>query len=352
MTNFADYYRRAGLSPSPDIIERRQMAFKKLKGELPDDRILSSVRLYYGLKGEPADWLASAFVATDPSFSLVDNDREVRVLAACLLSSAIAQQSATAILAVVAASVDGLRSPAVLPGLVSEAQLAMRAEAIRLRASELNGKAFTQRAKVDYSGKADAVGGDIAKLTELVKLMGDEAIAGTQNALSQVNAVVPPLVGAVEVLREQVEILWWLIGGYSRLLDSPLSAMSKGLGPVLAGLDVADLSVRAIGPVSAPVLILRLLGSSSLDDEAALQDVVEACPRENLIKLSRHEALASVHDICPVLSAFAHAQRIGAAPAWLSAYEGSAQFSPGTTFTGRRLAAQALAEALLLKQVG
>jgi hypothetical protein len=353
MVSFADYYKLGGLSPSPDIIERRQAALKKLKSDLSADRILSSVRLYYGLEGGvSANWLAAAFVASDPSFSLVDNDREVRILAGCLLANAVAQQSATAILALVAASVDGLRAPTVLPNLLSDARRAMGSEAVRLRSSNLDGKPFTERSKADYSAKADAIAGDIAKVPELAKFLGDEAFQGTRHVLVQANGIIPPLVGAVEVLREQVEILWWLIGGYSRLLESPLAAASNGLGPVLAGLDVADLSVRAMAPVAAPVLILRLLGGSSLDAETILQDVVEACPRRELGKLARHKALASVHDFCPVLAAFAHAERIGAAPAWLNAYEGSAKFSPGTAMTGKTLAAQALVEALLLKQLG
>ena len=115
----ADIYRAAKLLPTPEIIGLRQAPFETLSANLKR-KAPELVRLYFGLplKGE-LDWFLDPFKQADPSFSIYDNETEAAVLAAALLHSAVAEQSAEAIWAILAASFANHRKPVFWPGLVS-----------------------------------------------------------------------------------------------------------------------------------------------------------------------------------------------------------------------------------------
>ncbi len=54
-------------------------------------------------------------------------------------------------------------------------------------------------------------------------------------------------------------MLWWHVGGWSRLLDKPFAELDLGLAAVLAGVDMADMSRSAAGPAATPAILQGLL---------------------------------------------------------------------------------------------
>ena len=88
--NFGDSYKAAGLNPGPDIIGLRQEPFNQLLEQIDSQMTMDFTRLLYGLPiPRGTEWFREAFAETDPSFSMVDNEREAAVLSACLLNAAI-----------------------------------------------------------------------------------------------------------------------------------------------------------------------------------------------------------------------------------------------------------------------
>src|SRR3546814_8838342 len=99
--NFADRYAQAGLSPSAEIIVKRQETVERIAEDITNDQILDLVSAYYDAGDVDLTWFRDEFLTNDPIFSLVDNERECRTLPAILLGLRVAKECAVTVLAVV-----------------------------------------------------------------------------------------------------------------------------------------------------------------------------------------------------------------------------------------------------------
>jgi hypothetical protein len=353
--NFADNYRAAGLAPGPDILRTRQDPFDKLRRTIDFQTAIDLTRLYFELPvPRGTDWFRDSFGATDPSFSLIDNAREAAVLAAGLLEAAAADGKVYAALAILTTSASGLRQPLIRPELVDAMRNSIQAKAVtnrqqapidpsQIKLSPQSGMSTELTALVEAP--------DIAKVSSLLKQVSEESTEITKTLTSQVLAVVKPLAAEVVMLREEVEMLWWHVGGWSRLLEKPFAELDLGLAAVLAGVDMADMSRSATGPAAAPAIFQRTLlaGSEPKTTRIALKDAVDAIPQEKLDQLLLADALGDMPDICPVLTAFAKAKVIGAGSAWHAPFVNATGLGAESAFAPLELAMQAYRERLLLR---
>jgi hypothetical protein len=177
------------------------------------------------------DWFRDAFKATDPSFSLVDNAREASVLAAGLLEGATVDGKMYAALATLTTAANGLRHPAVRPELIELMSGAIQERAISNRShAPVNPRHIkvpaASKLSAEFTGLTQAP--DIAKASALLKQVSEESGEMTKTLANQVLAVVQPLAEHVLTLREEVEMLWWYVGGWSRRSTSPSSASTWG----------------------------------------------------------------------------------------------------------------------------
>jgi len=324
--NFADFYKSEGLTPGPDIMGRRQETFDKLRNKISASLAVDLTRLYFGLptpKG--TDWFRDAFAETDPSFSMIDNAREASVLSACLLASAINDGKPFAGLAVLTAAVAGNRTPLVRPTLPEEARQALHNQALQRRH-------FTNT----ISSAPTPNTPQAATPTQASR----QSRAATREFKTQLSEV-----------QEEVDMLWWYVGGWSLMLERPFSELSKPLSAVTAGLDLASLTKKPLGPAAAPALLQRLISGTPNKEvgKTSLQDAVDALPRELFANLKLGSGPKQAPDICPVLAALSKAAEIGASPAWQEAFKATAHIEPDTTLHPFELAMQVYRERLLSK---
>jgi hypothetical protein len=244
--NFADNYRKAGLLTGPDVLRTRQQPFNKLQQAINPQTAVDLTRLYFGLPvPRGTDWFRDAFGETDASFSLIDNGREASVLAAGLLEGAAADGKIYVALSTLTAAASGLREPNVRPDLIDVMRRAIQEKAIGARQQEA---ANPQHIKLPAASKISAElaaliqAPEIGKASTLLKQASEESAEITRALVNQVVAVVRPLAAQVLTLREEVEMLWWHVGGWSRLLDKSFAEIDLGLAAVLAGVDMADMS--------------------------------------------------------------------------------------------------------------
>lgn len=352
--NFADSYRAAGLNPGPDILRLRQEPFDRLREDISASLAVDLTRLYFGLSvPRGTEWFRAIFGEADPSFSLIDNQREAAVLAAGLLSAAIEDGKTYAALALLTTSAAGLRRPAVRPELLDEARHAISVEAIATRKRNPSNpdqiKAPT-KSKLPTDAATLAQSGDWGKTAALFKQVSDEAYEATKVLANQTASVIRPLAADVADLAEEVEMLWWHIGGWSRFLEKPFAELKPALAAVMAGLDLADLSRTLAGPAAAPAILQRTItiGRKGKVLKLTIKDAVDALSSEALESLPLDEALGSVPDICPVLTAFAKASEIGAGIGWHGAYTKTTGLEPSASFQPLDLALQVYRERQLL----
>lgn len=352
--NLADIYKHAGLSSAAEVIRLRQGPCEKLSKDLKKDNALDLVRLYLGLPlPSGSDWFRETFSKEDASFSMIDNARESAALSAAILSAAFKEENVFSAFALVTASVMDHRKPKLYAELLTEAKEFLGDTSVESRTK----RTFNlQSVKLPGAGKSSesitayTQSPDWNKIGELFKLISSEARENTKTAINQLFGVVSPLVEEVNLLREQTEMLWWYVGGFSRIIGKPFSELPIGPASVMAGLDVADLSKSLPGPIAVPAILHRILeqGRKGKATKITIQNAIDDYPVDDLSKLDLKGSLKNVSDICPVLTAFNKASEIGASPAWHNAFKKAAVFSPDASFQPTQLAMQSFRERGLL----
>lgn len=357
---FADSYKAAGLAPGPDIIRFREEPFQQLRREMTSTRVIELTRLYFAFPGATSDassWFRDAFAGTDPSFSLVNNQREAAVLAACLLAAALKDHVVAAGLAPLTAAAAGNRDPVALPGLLDDLDYELRAMATTSRQrSDIDPRIITPPAASELEFTAEELTNDWKETADVIMQSNEESREAVATLVDQVVQVVSPLAREYEALREEVDLLWWHVGGWSRILDRPFGELDLALASVMAGLDMAALTRRPPGGVATPALLYRTImlgrasksGKASTTNKVTIKAAVDAFPHDRFDQLCLDDRLRDAQDICPVLAAFLKASEIGPGPAWYGAFERSARLPADAAFNPRDLGLQAFREAMLV----
>jgi GTPase-associated system helical domain len=352
--NFADSYREAALNAGPEVLRLRQEPFEKMRQRMDVATALDLTRLYFGLPvPNGTDWFRDAFGETDPSFSMYDNGREAAVLAAGLLGAALEDDKPYAALAPLTTSAAGHREPVVNAELLEDARRMLGESAVATREWKMaDPLQIKLAAQSNVPGEAATLpqANDWGKVATLFKLVSEEWTGATKDLATQVTNVMVPLSGQVAALREEVEMLWWYVGGWSRVLNKPFHELKPGLAAAMAGLDMADLSRTPFGPIAAPAILQRIVSGvrRRQPSKVTIKDAVEALPSRAFDGLQLAAELKNVLDLCPVLAAFLKASEIGRGSAWHGPFASATRLDATAEFQPLELATQVYRERLLL----
>lgn len=289
MTNFvfADRYAEAGLAPTPQMVTSRQAPADRIVGDITNARILDLAGTYYGSPGLDLAWLRGEFAQEDASFSLVNNERETRVLAAAMLGALIADERSEAILAVVVGNVSGHKAPIQAEWLVRDALEALG----RLSVAERRPSAVETKVSPTSNTKLGAeiaalVQNDWVTLVALLTSLRAESQASAKATSTQSSAALAALNRQVRLLREESQMLWWLVGGHSRRLERSFAAFGPQQAALVGAADLGALTtVSRLGPVAAPAMLERLIAMAERPEgpvQGGLADAVDGLAREDL----------------------------------------------------------------------
>lgn len=354
--NLADRYREAGLNPGPDILGLRQEPFEKLRKTLDAKTAIEVTRLFFGLSSpNNTDWFRDAFRATDTSFSMLDNKREIAVLAGCLLDATFEDGQIVGALAALAASAGNARKPEAAPTLLTRFEQELAARAVNVRQRD-HGQTDAIKPPVksalpaDAGALAQAIPNDWGKIAGYIKQVSDESIEATKVLAVQVAGVIRPIHADVADLREEVAMLWWHIGGWSRVLEVPFAELPPATAAAMAGLDMSELSRTLVGPAAAPALLQRTIhvGRKGKLGKVRIRDAVDGLPEGGIDKLRAKAVLTTIPDICPILTAFAKARETGAGTAWHAAFRKASGLNEEAEFLTLDLAIQVYRERQVL----
>jgi len=357
--NFADMYRRAGIDPQRDIIELRQQSFEQLRQSLSVEQVVDLARLYFSLpdpSGNNFEWFRESFAVHDQGFSLVENEREAAVLGSCLLATALHDGDAQAGLAALSCSVAGNRKPVVLPDLLAELSEALDSYSIDARKrARIDAETITIPTSSTFAIRADELETNDATIKALRRL-SNTVHQPTAQLADQVKSVVTPLVDQLVDLREEVDILWWHVGGWSRILNRPFADLDMALASVMCGIDLARLTMNPPGGVAAPAVLQRTIsagrsgkqGKTKARTLVSLQEAVDGFPPDSFELLSFGDPIEPLLDACPVLAAFQKAATIGPSPEWHASFQRSTGLDPSISFSPLDLSMQSYRESLLL----
>ena len=289
--SFADRYAESGLAPTGQVIAARQAPAERILGEISNNQIIDLVGVYYSSPSLDLIWFRDKFAEEDASFSLINNERETRVLAASMLGSLIADGSVRAILAIVAGYVAGHRTPAQAEWLIRDANDALG------RLSVANRKIAAVETKV-VPTIATKLGDEIAALPAndwpgllaVLAKMRSESQSSAKLTSGQATTALTALNHQIRLLREESQMLWWLTGGHSRTLERSFSAFEPSQAVIVGAVDLGDLTtVTTLGPVAVPAMLERVIAMAKRSKGASarnLASAVDGLPREDLERLN------------------------------------------------------------------
>lgn len=358
MVSIADRYRAAGLNPGAATLDLRQEPFEKLCKNIDSRSAIELTRLYFGLPSQnDTKWFRDEFFATDSSFSMVENKREIAVLAACLLDAGFESGIITCALAPLSAAAAGHRSAEDIPDLLNELDRRLISKAVEARDHDLLDPAtiavkLTNELPADVPALVQAIGNDWTKAAGIIKQVNDGSGAAVKALAKQTKGTLGPLYNVVSDLREEVALLWWHVGGWSRLLNVPFGDLPVATAAMLIGLDVADLSRTLVGPAAARALMQRSLtaGREGPIGRVTIAEAVAGLPDDGAaatLTIHRNK-LHELHDICPLLTAVDKARESGLNGAWHPAFRRATGLSENIDFSGTDLCIQAFRERMIL----
>lgn len=349
--DFVAEYR--GLQPTAEReqITARNASFEKAAADANSsiERIVDLAYFAYRLpipaESDASQWFGGILQAEDSTFRIDLDVEEAARIATLVLKRRLYDNFSTTPIIVHAAAFAGKRQTVDKHGL-SYASRRTLADLVRRRGSSVN------RLEIS-SGKANAI-------SELIKKLGNDSGETTdvqvfeeivQDYKGQIKQVVASANKAVAAawtenrrLAEEIDLLWWHLGGHSYLLDRPITEIPATLRPAVIGMDIGEMVSAAPGPYGTYGIIRKALGEAA-DETFKLGDVVKELSRDfgGLISspVSRY-AMAPIHWV------FGHAL-LGDTPVVAAQFKRGTGLALDTKLTGYELAVQAYHERMLKK---
>ncbi|MBZ6077575.1 GTPase-associated system all-helical protein GASH [Microvirga puerhi] len=284
--NFSEAYRNLQPTADRSITAARENAHRALRAEAPKSvqKLVDLTRLAFGLpvpeESALEEWFEKPVRKKDAHFSLQIDKEEAARIATLVLSDIIQSRYPSTPALVIAASFSGRRSSPDNGKIVLDAKRAL-AEAARNRGLSFNAKIDPPQSQdVSKTINAAAASLDSDTVKTALAAVNGEAKSLTSRLIVNINNALQALTAENRRLAEEVDLLWWHLGGYSYVLDRPLSEFDDLALPLVVGNDVAAMVNVLPGPHGALGIIKRALGSTALNEQK-ISETLKALPSES-----------------------------------------------------------------------
>jgi len=253
----------------------------------------------------------------DAAFDPAHSTRELQILAAATLARLFSILPDAA-LVVTTASMAGLRKvdlPMDLVGLAETALVALSARKhSRIGTEELR----LATPKVDYTFNEELLS---SMQPELIRAEFDRLHGATKAAIESVvagqNRVVKGLHRQLELDEEELQMLWWLLGGHSTSSDMPFAKVNDKFRPLVLAQELGELTKVSPGPSSVRAMLTRAgVGAGKLK----LFDVVNAPEQEWAESVSDSKLISPV--TTPIHFALEQRAELGSTDTWQATWSG------------------------------
>ena len=277
--HFAAWLRGVNVQLTDDVARSRWAAVEALVDWATDSekavRLSSAAVAVASISAEQRQEIAKILQGGDASFSMIDNDAELQVLAASAVVQLFEEECAVADAAAlsVATGAYGGREPEGtrdLP-LLTNNYLNRRAVSVRARIAGPRVPVFTPRQATLLTNLTKKVaeslledknqgGVSLATVEALEKAVSSLTAHFCRVAAAEFNAS-NGLIQDHDALSEENNILWWVISGYSRDLSKPRAQASTAALTLPSGRELSNLTTRAVPPGASMEFLRHALSS-------------------------------------------------------------------------------------------
>jgi hypothetical protein len=261
---FRDWMKEFQLDQDETAVKGRWDAIGTLTDEIEDDELEALIRLVLKTRQIPASAAVDKFVshfAKGGPFSARENERELQVLSAIALLN-IASDSQNylaekAALTILTSLVGGARKPRLPFDLLVLGTAAAGALSIGAgrRPSSPTLQAPTH---VNFEAVAKALGeNDWTAAATSIKTSGTAVDGAIQLLATRTKDALEVFSSILQQQDEELQMLWWLLGGRSEDLDLPFDAISGDKQALVLAKELADHTKLLPGPPSIKALLSK-----------------------------------------------------------------------------------------------
>jgi hypothetical protein len=331
---FARWYRSVDFGEDRERVERRWAGAVQLAANAGPADTETLVRLAFHTKQKPSNAAEArirlVFRDVDELFDAQRNERELQILAGATLHIMMMKGDSAggaAALSVSTAASGGGRIPDLPVDLVSAAEVAIETIADRNRKRpELSGHRLDEAPDIDFEKSAVKVreGWNQEHVAEAFELAADAARAAVATFARRHAGAAGDVARFISIQDEELQMLWWLIGGRSWDLDCGFSAITADAQPLVLAKELAGLT----GLLPEPRSIKGLLSRAGISEQkrATIPNAVNACPPEWLRPLV--EGLEPSPVTQPIHFAIKRKLETGEGEAWIANWTAVAGIDP------------------------
>lgn len=342
--NFADWYRPATFGQNRETFDLRWQGVEATINGLNLQIAMELVRLAFGrpsVSTKDVDTFRQHFKAVDPTFLTTENDLEVQALAGSVLALLCIDKKygrSEVPLSILTASACKTRAPKLEFDLMGMAIERLRLDGIHARnrpaMSEL--KEFSFKKDFTETIAALAASPDFPTAAEALKQIGvniEHLLSDVQNNINNESALQRKI---LTIQDEELQMLWWMVGGWSQMWDTAFGNLDSQARPILLAKEAADMTEIFSESPGLKAIFCRV----GIDESTKLTipDAVNACGVEHLTTLAPKSTPCST--IFPMHSAIFRALETGADRTWIAAWSKTSGIDEETPVVPLELALQ------------
>jgi len=359
--NLADWYRAGGVVTPQGSMDRRWAAVEELSNNLDSQLVVRLAKLF-GLPGaNEADVpavLRETLQQKDDGFAAKGNLQELKVIAGAVLRHAMnvnADYASVAALSLVCVAFDDRMAKIPEKDHVRAAQQYLAGQratiAAKTEVPAITVSAFSKDAYASLLPASSFTPPGFAALHEQLFSAFDTVTKNYAKTLQQARKSIAALALKTDLQGEELNMLWWLQGGFSGALDQPFSRVDEKTAAILFPLELARLTRIPPGPEGIPGILLKSLQMSggATGKPLSIATAVNAVPRAERERFSEAHDVDSVGEMCPVLLAVVTSLVTDGPDDWLPVYRKACDVSAEKPMPVFEVALQAYREHMLLQ---
>lgn len=269
----------------------------------------------------------------DVAFDPLQSERELQVLAASALNYLVETMPDAAIM-VTTASFGGHRKPKLPMDIVAKAENALAELSARKHARVSGEELRLPAQKVNFEFASEEPQEiDSEQSTAQLEQLQAAITAAIQSVVAGQNRVVQLLHKQILLDEEELQILWWLLGEYSKTQEKPFSQVAPEIRTLALPYELGRMTVVSPGPASIGAMLARTgIGAK----KTKVADVVNAADLEWVKSVSASKLVSPV--TTPIHFALEQRAELGTNDAWLAGWAQLTGLSADVALPGVRLA--------------
>lgn len=303
--DFADVFREFYPSAERSLVEARVAALTELSTEARKSvgKIVGLTRIAYDIpladSDETGEWLQATIREKEAGFSLVRDREDARIISAIVLDSILHAGNCDRVATLLMAATFAGKRRAPGDGKLEITARDLFSDAARNRGLEFNARiSKSQWRETSKATNSVATNFDATTVIAAIQAVAAEAKAAEARAIEKFNTALNQLTAENVRLAEEVDLLWWHLGGQSYILQRPLASIETTSLPFVIGSDVAQMVNTLPGPHGALGIVREALGTSAGDRQTlgATLKAVEPDDRSKLLVDARDkDVIASLN---------------------------------------------------------